>query len=167
MAQPSARHVVELLKRTRLACGFSANVAQAGAPGTMWNVETATGGDYSVLEVSAAEPLSHNWAFHMNEYLRLDTPQAPDASSAHRLSRAEAMPAPKSVGSVLDILGDRADAQYPIYRNGAPPDEYATLATVTFEIFNGTSAAGGRAWLQLNDPKSCRPLMEWALPRPQ
>jgi len=167
MAQPSARHVIDLLTSTRLACGFSANVAQAGAPGTMWNVETATGGEFSVLEVSAAEPVERNWAFHMNEYLRLDTPQSPDASSSHRLARADAMPAPASVGRVLDILGDRADRSYPIYRDGAPPDEYATLATVTFEIFNGTSEAGGRAWLQLNDPKSCQPLVEWTLPRPR
>jgi hypothetical protein len=170
LASPTTGSVIELLERTRVACGFSLNLGSTAEHHRLWNIETAAGDDFSVLEVSkhlsAADPSVPDYSFHMNEFLRLEAAQTPDPSSAHRLARAEAMAAPTDVASVLDILGDTTDPSYPIYRTGAPPDEYATLATATFELFNTTTAsgAGGRMWIQLNNPKECKPLIMRELP---
>lgn len=172
LALPNTTAVLSLLERTRVACGFSLNLGSTATPARLWNIETAAGGLYSALEVSkhlsTTAPSVSDYSFHMNEFLRLEAAQTPDPSSTHRLARAEAMAAPTTVLRVLDILGDTADPTYPIYRTGTPPDEYATLATATFEMFNATTAAGsgGRLWIQLNNPKECKPLVLRDLPGP-
>ena len=55
--------------------------------------------------------------------------QYTDPSSQHRLARVQELPPAQDDSDVLSILGDTYDHQYPIYRNGAPPDSAATITT--------------------------------------
>ena len=69
--------------------------------------------------------------FFLDRYRHSDPPQYVDPSSEHRLARVKELPQPNDTVDFLAILGDTHDPQYPIYRNGAPPDMAATIATGT------------------------------------
>lgn len=99
--------------------------------------DIATGKTLSyVTEVPVGESL-----FHANSILFLDgVEDAPSASSAHRLARVKQLPVPKSVEDVLTVLGDTADADFPIYRTSNAltalqgGDSAYTLITALFAL---------------------------------
>jgi len=89
---------------------------------------------------------------HFNEYKLLNIPQIPDISTTFRQPRADMFPAPTTVRDALNILGDTMDQDWPIYRNAAPPDHAATVASVLFDL-KGRNVA---VWV--NNPRSFLPL---------
>ena len=58
------------------------------------------------------------------------------------------VPVPGDIAAVSVILGDSGNHTYPIYRPGTPPDAYATVMTVVFEVLRNehvrTSPQGTR-----------------------
>lgn len=115
-----------------------------------------------LLMGGSPRPLQGASLTHENMYKHL-VPlkgQRRDESSVHRAARIAQLPGPTDVPSALAILGDTADAAYPIYRfvagrsrggrrrapamghlhsagfrsNGAPPDSLVTVATATFDF---------------------------------
>jgi len=105
-------------------------------------VETAPGGAKSTLDVAAA-PGNGSVVFHGNQYLRLHPREDPVGivSSLHRQKRFRAMEADglqPTFQTMHRVLGDVADRDFPIFRNGAPPDEAATLVTVQFDVLTGS-----------------------------
>ncbi len=76
--------------------------------------------------------------YRANHYLDLDTiQQTVGASSRARVQRAGSLleaQKPEGVSGLLRILGDRKDPDYPIFRNGRPPDDIATLAISIFDL---------------------------------
>jgi len=108
------------------ALGFSFNIGSKN-PKTIVNVEVAPT-SYAVTDVVG------NFS-HFNMYKVLEVPQQPDPSTFHRQARADQIPAPQSATDILRILGDNKDTQWPIYRNGAPPDTGSvTVATALFDL---------------------------------
>ena len=62
-------------------------------------------------------------------YLHHNFSEYADIASIHHLERIKQLPVPTCSKDILGILGDTADPQYPIFRNGAPPDDSVTLGT--------------------------------------
>ena len=62
-------------------------------------------------------------------YLHLNVSQFSDPSSLHRLARVKALPAPQNPETVLHILGDTVDKEYPIFRTDTASDHVDTLCT--------------------------------------
>jgi len=89
-------------------------------------------------------------SFH-DRYLHSDPPQYVDPSSEHRLARVKELPRPNDTVDLLTILGDTHDPQYPIYRNGAPPDTAATIATGTVPVIYSSSIVGSQQFVHLVD----------------
>ena len=80
------------------------------------NVEAASRGRHAVTEIGgrASAPSS---LFHANSYLHLKIPQIVSNSTAHRLARAAALPIPTSPAQAEAVLGDQADAAYPVFHD--------------------------------------------------
>lgn len=67
-------------------------------------------------------------------YLRIQTTELPKASrsSVHRHKAIEKHPKPETLSVVREILSDRSDPDYPIFRNGDKlPDVVVTVAVGT------------------------------------
>mmetsp|Transcript_36233 Transcript_36233/g.79640 ORF Transcript_36233/g.79640 Transcript_36233/m.79640 type:complete len:325 (-) Transcript_36233:302-1276(-) len=97
------------------------------------NLEAAPDGVYAVRPASAAA------FFHANEYETLSVPQTIGNSSTHRRARVAQLSSPTSSKQMLDILGDQADAKFPIFHDAvshAAGDASGswTLATVLFDV---------------------------------
>jgi hypothetical protein len=79
--------------------------------------------------------------YRANHYLDIKPLlQTVGASSETRVTRADdIMQADADPGklSVLTILSDQNDSNYPIFRNALPPDDIATLATCLFDLRAG------------------------------
>lgn len=79
--------------------------------------------------------------YRANHYLDLQSiQQTVGASSRTRVERANVMLAENSTSGItglLAILSDRKDPDFPIFRNGLPPDDIATLATCVFDLDAG------------------------------
>ena len=58
------------------------------------------------------------------------------ASSRARLERARALcqATPPTTAHVLQVLGDQANRDYPIYRRPLAPDDTATLCSALFDL---------------------------------
>lgn len=155
-----------------LASGFSMNVAAvgsgAGGAPTHYSVERAPNGLAAERAV-----VSGNWS-HQNEYRMLAcdtvTAAAPDApvcaqyesvSSLHRLARINEMPPVRGRASALAVLGDHTDAQYPIYRDGAPPDPFFTVASAYFDLTAAVPFMD--VWVGVN-PASSPPTARFPVP---
>lgn len=80
--------------------------------------------------------------FHANHYIRLSgVDQSVSASSQSRQKRGEALVAEGVVrdkASLLELLRDRKTEDYPILRDGRPPDNGITLVTSLFDLDSGT-----------------------------
>ncbi|XP_073000364.1 uncharacterized protein [Typha latifolia] len=103
------------------------------------NIETASRNRYSVHEAGATP------FFHANMYLHLQVQQMQDKNSFSRHKRAATLSA-CSKEKALQVLGDSADEEYPIFMTG--PTLY-TLCTVlidldeeTMTIFRGNPKNG-------------------------
>jgi hypothetical protein len=88
-------------------------------------------------------PMSHSvtvtkcdtYLFHFNMYMySQNVDQYLDESSVHRWARAKQLPIPHDAQSIVEILGDTEDSEYPIFRNEAGSDEAATIATAVFDM---------------------------------
>ncbi|KAG2373332.1 hypothetical protein C9374_012198 [Naegleria lovaniensis] len=153
----NVEQATENLKRFGLilASGFASNLASLPEPKEfssstvqryeMADVESAPMITQGVLEMTIhkVEPIvvnhssSPSFYFHLNSYRDLKVPQYLDPSSVHRQARMEQFinTSVTTPQQVLSILGDNQDKEYPIYRNGAPPDtDVKTLATVLFNL---------------------------------
>jgi hypothetical protein len=107
------------------AYGFSLNVAST-KDFRILNIEVAPEA-YAVTEVSG------NFS-HFNMYKVLLVPQYSNPSTIHRAARANQMAAPRNEKDILMILGDQGDRQYPIYRDGQPPDSGVTEVSALFNL---------------------------------
>ena len=92
---------------------------QIGLAGTnqIVNVEVASFGEYKITKFPSGDEVF----FHANMYTMLDVPQIlPNPSSEHRIARfndiQESNPI-KTPNDMLDVLGDQADNEYPIYHD--------------------------------------------------
>jgi len=76
--------------------------------------------------------------FHANHYQELTgVDQIIGRSSRARVERASQLMCrkhPADASGVLALLGDQAHAEYPIYREAAPPDKETTLCTALFDL---------------------------------
>ena len=105
---------------------------------------TAMGSDPTHMQASVLADTQQNQQptaeFHMNEHLHLRSlPFAPDPSSEHRLARARAIascapPNASDLASFWRIVGDTADAAFPIYRDVLPTGGTTTAATAAFVL---------------------------------
>ncbi len=88
-------------------------------------------GDHHVTEIEGSY-------FHANHYIKLSrTGQSVSPSSESRQKRGELLLAEGSVRdreSLLNVLRDRQVGDYPILRNGQPPDHGITLMTGLFDL---------------------------------
>jgi hypothetical protein len=75
---------------------------------------------------------------HTNHYFQLnEQKQEISPSSRQRLERSKALgreTPPAEAGQVLALLGNRADRDYPIYRDATPPDADATLCSALYDL---------------------------------
>jgi hypothetical protein len=87
--------------------------------------------DHRVTEVDGSY-------FHANHYVKLSRKgQSASPSSESRQKRGEALLAEgavRDVASLLNVLRDRQVEDYPILRNGQPPDDGITLVTGLFDL---------------------------------
>lgn len=99
------------------------------------NIETAPGQLFSYKAI--ADPY-----FHANQYTTLQVPQYFTNSSVHRLARVQQLAVPYDAASVLKVLGDQHDVQYPIFHDQLSHDRGElsdwTLATALFDLDNRT-----------------------------
>jgi len=108
------------------ATGWSLNLGSI-KESKQYNVEIAPGSELSVWEVK------QNYS-HFNMYRHLNVSDYTDESSVHRLERSNEFPRPENLTDVATMLGDTKDPEYPIYRDGQPPDDAATVCTALFNL---------------------------------
>jgi len=125
LAATSAQDAFMRITPTRRAFGFTLNL-----------------GDFMEQKSYSIEVSPNAFAYyenlknytHFNEYKLLNIPQATDTSTIYRQERADKFGVPQVPLDALEILGDNMNKVWPIYRNAAPPDTAATVATVLFDI---------------------------------
>ncbi|OXA46807.1 uncharacterized protein LOC110855867 [Folsomia candida] len=152
--------VVTLMKDkgTGIADGFSLNACFAKTPSgvpLLYNIEVCPNNDGDESEVNVLE-IQHGGTYaHCNRYLRIQTTELPKASrsSVHRHKAIEKHPKPETLSVVREILSDRSDPDYPIFRNGDKlPDVVVTVAVGVFDIAN-------RQWnIYTEQPNKSRPV---------
>eukprot|EP00727_Mastigamoeba_balamuthi_P014835 m51a1_g9978 hypothetical protein (1657) ;mRNA; r:92-9317 len=151
---PSCEEAAERVRgaaESGIAYGFAMSVA------CMWtdsltNFEVA-GHDISELRVGQEQ-----WMWHVNMYTRLNVAQHLGNTSVHRGRRFQEFAAPRSAADVRAMLGDTQDPVFPIYRDGAAPDQLATIVTSVFDFHAGTVA------LYNNNSRDFGPVVVIALP---
>jgi hypothetical protein len=122
----SLSEAVDILSSMPSATGFAANFGFI-REGRFVNFEVGLGGDFAMTSISK------NFS-HFNMYERLVAPAVFEPSSARRRERVDTLPPPTTRGQLFAIAGNTDDLDYPIYRNGAPPDDRCvTLATAVFD----------------------------------
>ncbi|GFR50973.1 hypothetical protein Agub_g13296, partial [Astrephomene gubernaculifera] len=102
-------------------------------PLALWNVEVGPGGAHDTRPLGPRD-----WYFHANAYMRLKEDQKIDNSSLHREARAAQYDMPTNAVQVLDLLGDTADPDFPIYRTGDYGGLVYTLCTALYDLVGGT-----------------------------
>jgi len=107
---------------------------------------------YAVLEVR------QNFS-HFNDYKILNVPQEADMSTTFRQARADELSAPSNAEDIRNILGDTNITSWPIFRNAAPPDHAATVATVLFDL------VGQKVSVWESNPKNNPPEMVFGIVR--
>ena len=89
--------------------------------------------NHSIIEIDGVD-------YRANHYTDLDDiAQVIGTSSQVRVDRAQRLLNrlnPSSNTDLLKILSDRDDLEYPIFRNGKPPDDIATLCTSLYDLDN-------------------------------
>jgi hypothetical protein len=127
-----ARNLDEAIKHatpTDRASGFNYTIASISERRIV-NVEVAPD-QHHVREITGSY-------FHANHYLEIeDIPQNIKPSSRARCQRAKILFEKKSQNgaqSILDVLTDQQNTDYPVYRSSTPPDEFSTLLTSIFDL---------------------------------
>lgn len=118
---------IQKVSKKNRAYGFSLNIGDLSTL-RLFNVEVAADG------VGVYEVVKGNYS-HTNMYQHLDVSQYPDPSSIARNERIWQFTISGSQ-DMLDILGDTKNPQYPIYRNGNPPDCCSTASSVLYDLAN-------------------------------
>ena len=119
---PTLDAAIAVAVRAGQAGGHNYQLAQRsprGGRARIVNVEAASGGRHAVTEVGGERPGAPGALFHANSYLHLKIAQTISNSTAHRLARAAALPTPTSPAQVEAVLGDQADAPYPVFHDDA------------------------------------------------
>lgn len=119
----------EMVKQVlpELITGFALNVVSLNNLTDVFNVEVAPG-NMSIKQVQS-------YYGHFNQYDHLRVPEHYDPSSVHRAARYNQLVPVTSEQDIYRILGDTEDKQYPIYREGNPPDEgVKTVATAIYDL---------------------------------
>eukprot|EP00731_Ephydatia_muelleri_P010326 Em0005g912a len=117
--------ILAILNHFPCTSGFSLNVGRLSDM-TVLNVEVSPDGIWTT-------PIN-GYDYHFNMYLHHNFSEYADIGSIHHLERIKQLPVPTCSKDILGILGDTADPQYPIFRNGAPPDNTVTLGTVLYDL---------------------------------
>jgi hypothetical protein len=95
------------------------------------NIETAPGFKYAIQDIEAPY-------FHANQYELLKIEEHFGNSSTHRIARVKEMPVPKDAASILSVLGDQNDTQYPIFHDVLSHERGElsdwTMATALFDL---------------------------------
>ncbi|XP_077993557.1 beta-alanyl-dopamine/carcinine hydrolase-like [Glandiceps talaboti] len=160
----SVAEVFQILDKYNSASGFSLNFGSSTKiPGNqmLYNVEVGPGSkQYSNMTVALANNKDDGHYYHYNMYEHLNISQFNDTSTQHRSARASKLPVPGNVKGIFNILGDTADPDYPIYRNGKGKDRAATIATAVFDLINGTMS------VYVDNPKTSEgPVVVFPLPQ--
>ena len=91
---------------------------------------------HSVHEVDMDDAAGANYShFNMYKHLEVGKADAPGPSTIHRQARVDSLAPTRTMDDIIARLGDRADDQYPIFRN-------MTLLTILLDGASGTL----RAW---------------------
>jgi len=141
--------VIKKLSVPGRAFGFNINIGSIREH-RLINVEVAPN-QISIKHVSMG-----NYS-HFNMYRHMEISQRVDVSSIHRLDRSWQLPAPDDPRSVVTILGDNADHQYPIYRDSVAPDGCSTVCTALFDFQQQ------QMLLYLQNPKYATPYLKLPL----
>ncbi|KAJ6226421.1 peptidase c45 [Anaeramoeba flamelloides] len=143
----SIDNAIEVLQSAKPASGLSINLGDLDQKETV-NIEVSTEG----INVKKIQPNEHY--FHFNMFRRVDVAQYDDTSSIERLKRADEMTPPTTMKQIAQILGDHTNADYPIYRNGNPPDtDIETLTTVLMDLNNEKcSMYSGNPYTDFDNP---------------
>lgn len=139
--------------------GLSVNIGfwnpeNSTAPTYLYNIEAGPGTASKKSEVDTLTINPGETILHCNRFQRLkieDLNAGCWASSEHRDTRFAELPIPQDLCSVLNVLGDTSDKQYPFYRNAVPPDDILTAVTGVFDLLKGTWS------LYVEYPKSGQP----------
>jgi len=138
------------------AYGFNINIASITEQRII-NIEIAPE-TFASHEVLLLQGNTSNNYSHTNLYKILDVLQYPDNSSTARQQRINQLPAPENMNNIISILGDTANKEYPIYRDGAPPDiGIITVATGAFDLI------GGQMYVYQANPKTSIPALKLSL----
>ena len=91
---------------------------------------------HSVHEVAMGVASGANYShFNMYKHLEVGVADVPEPSTVHRQARVDSMDPPRTMDDIAARLSDRADSQYPIFRD-------MTLLTILLDGATGTL----RAW---------------------
>eukprot|EP01089_Gocevia_fonbrunei_P021705 TRINITY_DN8523_c0_g1_i2.p1 TRINITY_DN8523_c0_g1~~TRINITY_DN8523_c0_g1_i2.p1 ORF type:complete len:338 (-),score=64.81 TRINITY_DN8523_c0_g1_i2:75-1088(-) len=138
----SLDEVFHLLTSTKDRCtGFSLNVGSIHQS-TIVNIEVGPG------DLMGHHVVRGNYS-HQNLYRYLPLSQHTSNSSEARLARIDQMPSVRSAQQIRDVLGDTFNKDYPIYRDGHPPDSVVTAATGVFYL----SGADKKMEVYIDNPK--------------
>jgi len=98
---------------------------------------------------------------HCNKFLRLEDAESPRAtiSSTRRHAAVNRHPKPERIEVVKEILSDRSDTDYSIFRRGdGPSDSVVTVAVGIFDL-------GDHKWkIYVEAPNESDPIVELHLP---
>eukprot|EP01095_Lingulamoeba_sp_RSL-Kostka_P016579 TRINITY_DN8161_c0_g1_i1.p1 TRINITY_DN8161_c0_g1~~TRINITY_DN8161_c0_g1_i1.p1 ORF type:complete len:376 (+),score=92.34 TRINITY_DN8161_c0_g1_i1:284-1411(+) len=137
----NSNSINDALKRCNVsnsASGLSLNIGMVNERRII-NVEIAPGDhnlDYKEMLINNTNKDNQNntsvYNDHFNNYRRIKTPFIVDKSSEHR-EKTVLMNPPHSASDVISLLGN-STSDYPIYRNGASPDNASTISTAIFDF---------------------------------
>lgn len=90
--------------------------------------------------------------YHVNLYRRIHEQQEYEASSRHRMQRLKELKPAQNLRDLIALISDKHDTEYPIYRNGNPPDTCRTLTSTIFDISRGQVLVFTRRPLMAQEP---------------
>lgn len=139
---------VKIVEKLASSFGWNLNVAHLSSR-EFFDVEVGPGAATFVKNLTQGA-MSTN---HFNNYKYLDVKFNSDPSSVARQARANTLPVPKNVNSLLNVLGD-TQGSYPIFRTGRYPDSgVMTLATALYDFNQGVMSI----WCNGQNPKLSPP----------
>ena len=152
----------------RAASGFTMNVGDTSAGGSLYNVEVGPRGAVSALAVgparaagprAAAAAGENGFLAHFNQYQRLRTPEYGDASSDARAVTVRRLRLGDT--SYLNILGDTSNPQHlNVWRDFAHPDIDAckTVASAVLDFAARSMCIYTRNPRDFPQPQVCFPI---------
>ncbi|XP_070574451.1 beta-alanyl-dopamine/carcinine hydrolase-like [Ptychodera flava] len=160
----SVDEVFQIINKYSSSSGFNINFGNSMMiPGNqmLYNVEVGPGSqDYSNFTIPLANNKDDGHFYHFNMYQHTNVSQYNDTSTQHRSARAGNLPIPGNLKEIFNILGDTADSEYPIYRDGKGKDHAATVVTGVFDLINFNIS------IYVDNPKTSQgPVIVFPLPK--